>query len=171
MPIPTQFPVYPPDIYPDKAVGILLPFNGNAQLLNIQKGYKQEKVKNVKPFSLSYTTEEQATSNLVNLLLTRRGERLMQPDFGSPIPEFVFELNSVRNREDLRFGVEQAIGYWLPYITLINVYVLSENDINITDSGSEHNVIIKIEYRVGSTGANRFITFFGTGDRILFNLE
>lgn len=168
MPIPTEFAVYSPDNYPDRAVGVMLPFNGNAQLLNITKGYNQEKVKNVKPFTLSYTTEEQATSNLVNLLLTRKGERLMQPDFGSPIPEFLFELNSRRNREELRIGVENAIQYWLPYIVLLNVSVLSENDINITDSGAEHNVIIKIEYKVGNTGANKIITIFGTGDTLLF---
>ena len=172
MPVPTQFPVYrEPDLYPDRAVGILLPFNGNAQLIDVRKGYTQSKLKDVKPFKLSYTTEEQAVSNLVNLLLTRRGERLMQPNFGSPIPEFVFEQNTDSNRTDLRFGIIETIEFWLPYISLRDVQVLSQDDFTLPDSSTEHNVIIKVEFSVGNSGANRIITIFGTGDELLFNVE
>jgi len=172
MSYPLQFAVYgEPDIKPDKAVGILLPFNGNAQLLDVTKGYKQIKSKDVKPFQLSYTTEEQSISNLVNLLLTRRGERLMQPEFGSPIPEFVFELNTRSTREDLRYGVQQAIEIWLPYIIVKEVSVLSGDELDVTEAGDGHTVIISIEFRVGSIGANRIITFFGTGDSLLFQVQ
>lgn len=149
---------------PDKAVGIILPFNGNAQLLNVFKGYTQVKKKDVKPFKLSYTTEEQAVSNMVNLLLTRRGERLMQPNFGSPIPDFVFELNTLNNREDLKYGVEEAIAYWLPYINVKTISIVSESDFQVLDTGSEHNLIIKIEFNVNNIGANRIITIFGDAD-------
>ena len=55
----------PIDLEPDIAVGITLPFGKDKGL-----------------FSLSYTTEEQSISNLKNLLLTRKGERLFQPEFG-----------------------------------------------------------------------------------------
>lgn len=172
MAYPLQFAVYgEPDIKPDKAVGVMLPFNGNAQLLDVTKGYKQVKVKDVKPFQLSYTTEEQAVSNLVNLLLTRKGERLMQPEFGSPIPEFVFELNSVNNREDLSYGVSQAIEIWLPYINVRNVSVYSGDSLGVADGDAGHTVIIKIEFNVGNIGANRIITFFGTGDSLLFEVQ
>jgi len=171
MSIPTQFPVYgDPDLRPDRAVGIVLPFNGNAQLTNVFKGYNQVKKKDVKPFRLSYTTEDQSISNLVNLLLTRRGERLMQPTFGSPIPDFVFEPNTLNNREDLRYGIEEAIAYWLPYINIKNISVLSQSDTQILDTGSEHNVIIKIEFSVGNIGANRIITIFGAADNLLFDV-
>ncbi len=172
MAIPSQFPVYgEPDIRPDRAVGILLPFNGNAQLVNVLKGYDQVKKKDVKPFQLSYTTEDQAISNLVNLLLTRRGERLMQPNFGSPIPDFVFELNTLNNREDLKYGIEEAIAFWLPYINVKSISVLSQSDKQILDTGSEHNVIIKIEFNLYNTGANRIITIFGAADNLLFDID
>ena len=42
-------------------------------------------------FSSTFTTEEQALSNLKNLLLTRKGERPFQPLFGTDIPSFLFE--------------------------------------------------------------------------------
>ena len=55
----------PIDFQKDVAVGVKLPFGKPNGL-----------------FAQSYTTEEQATSNLKNLLLTRKGERPFQPEFG-----------------------------------------------------------------------------------------
>ena len=62
----------PLDFEKDVAIGITLPFGKNKGL-----------------FSLSYTTEEQSISNLKNLLLTRKGERLFQPEFKLTVtPDF-----------------------------------------------------------------------------------
>ena len=61
----------PIDLLPDVAVGIKLPFTG----------------KNGNLFDLSYSTRDQALSNLKNLLLTRRGERIMEPLFGTTIQD------------------------------------------------------------------------------------
>jgi phage baseplate assembly protein W len=174
MPIPTVFKSYEVDNFPDKAVGILLPFNGNAQLINIQKGnnfyYKSPKVRDVGAFKLSYSTEEQAISNLVNLLLTRKGERLMQPIFGSRIPEFLFEPNSQKGRDDLRDSVQEDIEFWLPYINVLNISVLAQSDANLPDSYAEHNVIIQIQFKVTEIGANRTVTVFLDSETINFEV-
>ena len=53
------------DLEEDKGVGLLLPLNKKSGGV----------------FGLSYTTEEQGISNLKNLLLTRKGERLYHPTF------------------------------------------------------------------------------------------
>ena len=170
MAIPTSFPAFKPDLLLDRAVGILLPFNGNAQLLDRRYGeYSKVPIKDVKPFRLSYSTEEQVISNMVNLLLTRKGERPMQPTFGSLIPDFLFEPNTGSNRELLQESIEEDIRFWLPYVTLIQVSVLSSDDILIGQYDSDHNVIIKIEFYVGQSGANRTVTVFGVGD--LINIE
>lgn len=152
----------------EKAIGVLLPFNGNAQLVDIKKGYTQLPVMDVKPFQQSYSTEEQAISNLVNLLLTRRGERLMQPGFGSPIPDFVFEPNSISNRRDLEIEVEDVINYWTPYIKVKSIKIVSEGDTTVFESTAEHNVLVKIEFSVLEEGANREITLLVSGNA--FNL-
>ena len=39
----------------------------------------------------SFTSFEQVKSNLKNLLLIRKGERIFQPNFGSGIHELLFE--------------------------------------------------------------------------------
>lgn len=170
MAIPTSFPAYKPDLLPDRAVGVLLPFNGNAQLLDRRYGeYNRVPVKDVKPFALSYSTEDQAVTNLINLLLTRKGERPMQPTFGTLIPDFIFEPNTQSNREILRDSLEDDIRFWLPYLVTGRIQVLSQDDIVIGQYDSDHNVIIKIEFAVGESGANRTVTVFGSGD--LINIE
>ena len=77
---------YKPFIDPSStAVGIKLPFNQaavgkddrSATVGNVSSGsFQTTSGKGV--FSLSYTTEDQAISNLTNLLLTRKGERFLR---------------------------------------------------------------------------------------------
>tara|TARA_R100000734_G_C3224822_1_gene34966 strand:+ start:10 stop:249 length:240 start_codon:yes stop_codon:yes gene_type:complete len=63
------------DLNPDVRIGLKLPFNrGNSGL-----------------FPQTETTLEQAGSNIKNLLLTAKGERVMQPEFGSRLRELLFE--------------------------------------------------------------------------------
>ena len=61
-------------------------------------------------FNTSRTTEEQAVSNYVNLLLTRKGERLMQPQFGIGIQDFLFEPNTDGVRSKIEFEIYKQIG-------------------------------------------------------------
>ena len=64
---------HPLDLQKNVGVGIPLPLGG------------------VPIFATTFTTEEQAISNLKNLLLTRKGERPFQPLFGTDVPSFLFE--------------------------------------------------------------------------------
>jgi hypothetical protein len=68
-----QYRINPIDLKPNKAVGVMLPLGGSPM------------------FKSSYTTEQQAISNLKNLLLTTKGERPFQPLFGSDIYSLLFE--------------------------------------------------------------------------------
>ena len=66
-------------------------------------------------FSSTFTTEEQALSNLKNLLLTRKGERPFQPLFGTDIPSFLFE-NITRELLDSLKGIRKR------YKILVTLY-------------------------------------------------
>lgn len=144
---------------PDKGLGILLPFNkdaGGAKSINAHYSGSAGAGKGV--FLSSYTTEEQAISNLKNLLLTQKGERIFQPNFGTDIQRSLFE-NSTPNlelnlEESLRFDIE----FWLPYINLIAVDVIRKID--------EHTMLIKLEFNVLQTGANQEIIIYATPDNV-----
>jgi len=105
-------------------------------------------------FKLSYTTEEQAISNLKNLLLTRKGERPFQPLFGSDIYSLLFEQISENINNELEDSLRNDIKFWLPYIIVDDVNVDSKEDLNRVD--------ISLRVRVTETGANTQITIFVT---------
>ena len=125
----------PIDFKKDVAVGIKLPFGKPNGL-----------------FSQSFTTEEQAVSNLKNLLLTRKGERPFQPLFGSDVYSLLFENMDNDLNERLTDTLSEDIKFWLPYIVIDNVDVQSEPDRNF--------VKIELRFRVTEQGANQQITVF-----------
>ena len=86
----------------DIAVGIKLPMIG--KLGNL--------------FDLSYSTEEQAISNLKNLLFTVPGERVMQPLFGTELRSSLFEQNNDLLKAQIQESLLRAVDFWLPYITI-----------------------------------------------------
>ena len=95
------------DNNPDIAVGVKLPFRrGNM-------GY----------FDQNFTTLEQAKSNIKNLLLTMKGERIMQPTFGTDLYKILFEPMTEMLTDDIKDVITDAILEWLPYINLQEVIV------------------------------------------------
>jgi phage baseplate assembly protein W len=120
-------------------VGIKLPFN------NPTKGL----------FDLSYSTEEQAISNLKNLLLTSKGERLYLPNFGTGIIDLLFNPNTPEIVESLSDEISTAISFWMPYIIINNIDV--QNKINSLGNNAEHGISISINFNVTNRGANQTI--------------
>lgn len=114
-------------------------------------------------FNLSYTTEEQAVSNYINLLLTRKGERFMQPLYGIGIQEYLFEQNVEDTRDLLEDVILRETQYWLPYINVVNLQVLSGQDVDnsvINQSDNENALIVRITFSTTEVGANKVITIF-----------
>jgi phage baseplate assembly protein W len=78
-------------------------------------------------FKRNYSQIKQARANLVNLLLTRKGERLMHPSFGSNLWNILFEPNTPEIlKEDIEEVIINAVDSWLPYI-LIKEIIISES--------------------------------------------
>ena len=92
-------------------------------------------------FNQSKTVKEQSFSNLKNLILTIKGERLGQPDFGCDVNRIIFEPISESTSDSIEESVRAAVATWLSYVTLQNVYVsLDEQDNN--------KIALSIEYTV-----------------------
>ena len=111
-------------------------------------------------FNVSYTTEEQAISNYVNLLLTRPGERYMQPTYGIGIQLRLFEPNTEALRERIKLDIKHQAGFWLPYIINRRIEVKVGTDIPALGADTEHGIHIVITFSVTESGANRAITVF-----------
>jgi len=85
------------------------------------------------------TTLSQAGSNLRNLLLTNKGERVGQPTFGADLLLVLFEPMSENLLDRLEGSIKEAISEWLPYISV--------NKLEVEPDESEVNQLnIKIEF-------------------------
>jgi len=99
---------------PDSKIGVVLPI----RLSN--NGF----------FRQSSTLLEQTKSNLKNLLLTVKGERVGQPTFGSNIFAVLFENFDGDFDNKLIDSIKEAVATWLPHVILNNVIVDSSEATN-----------------------------------------
>ena len=83
-------------------------------------------------FSTNYTTLTQAKDNLKNLILTKKGERLMNPDFGCDVWLVLFEqMDGATIETRIETAIVDAVDTWLPYLSLTSiVFDYDDNDID-----------------------------------------
>ncbi len=82
-------------------------------------------------FATNYTTLTQAKDNLKNLILTKKGERMMQPDFGCDVWRVLFEQISGDIEQTIESTIVQAVSRWLPYLNIDTIiFDYDENDID-----------------------------------------
>ncbi len=81
-------------------------------------------------FKLNYTTLDQAVANARNLLLTNRGERVMQPEFGCDLDNIVFENLTNSTIVTVESNIRSNFDYWLPYIFINSLSVVPNQDSN-----------------------------------------
>mgnify|MGYP005992957491 CR=1 FL=1 len=72
-------------------------------------------------FPRAKTLLEQSKSNIKNLLLTRKGERVAQPKFGTDLMFIIFEQMNDVIGDDIETEIREAMGFWLPYIEVVDV--------------------------------------------------
>jgi phage baseplate assembly protein W len=106
-----------------KFVGVTLPF----------------KLGNTGMFEQSTDIIQQVRSNFRNLILTKKGERLSQPELGCDLWAILFQPLSEDTIDDARLSVVEAIDRWIPFIELVDFGIQADNDIN--------NVTVRCVYR------------------------
>mgnify|MGYP003671870937 FL=1 len=111
--------INPLDLDNNRAIGVVFPFDAEAV------------------FYSSYTTKEQIKSNLINVLLTEPGERVMEPDFGVGLKLVLFEQNI--DKDDIKNRINAQVQIYVPEIDVV--------DINIEFVPDQHVLFIQITYK------------------------
>jgi hypothetical protein len=94
---------------------------------------------------IALSRDEESIAEAIRIILgTVPGERLMHPDFGCGIHEYIFAPNTERTAGLIRFRVEEALNRWEPRIDLLEVLVQPAPD-------DPAVILISITYRVKST--------------------
>ena len=118
---------------------------------------------------LAYSTAEAVQSDLINLLLTQKGERLDNPNFGSNLHKFLFRQNTADLEplldEEIRnafkaYEDETGIG-----VDIMEV-IVERKDANGMD---QHGITIRIKYKVLGSVQAILTTLMGRPDGPVFS--
>jgi phage baseplate assembly protein W len=124
MPIPQTIRVNPLDLQKNIVIGVSLPFNAAGV------------------FNKTYSTKDQIKSNLINLLLTDKGERIMNPEFGADVRRSLFDNITESNNEILRLKIIDAINIFIPEIQLESVDIIPDFDYNTLNITINYRLLI-----------------------------
>ena len=95
-------------------------------------------------FATTKTTMESVKTDIKTLLMTQRGERVMQPLLGMNIRRFLFEQITENTVIEIENDIVETFSTWLPFVEL--------NDINI-DTGDQDRNKIKIDIKFNIANA------------------
>lgn len=112
----------------DRGIGLRLP-------INVDQG------------SLNFTTIKQIHTNLKNLILTMKGERVYNPEFGSDLYRLLFEptVDEELFQDRVFQTITDAVQRFMPFVTI--------NEVNIDFKPDDNLAFISINYSV-----NGFVT-------------
>ena len=94
-------------------------------------------------FFLDLTSDSNAAikADLMHLILTRKGQRLYNPDFGTDLLQFIFQPNDEQTLNDIKAEIKTVVKKYLPNLTI--------NEIKVTESEqSEYAAVINIDYTI-----------------------
>jgi phage baseplate assembly protein W len=133
-----------------------------------------------KYLDLNPTTDEEIRTDLVHLILTRKGSRYFLPDFGTRLYEYLFEPLDGPTFSDISAEIRQAVEDYMPNLKITNITVvpasageenkgtyINDNDqreFRVTNiSQLEHTAKIKIEYVITDSA-------FSSSDFVIINI-
>lgn len=83
-------------------------------------------------FEQAFEPIVQVKSNLTNLLLTSKGERVFQPTFGSELHNLIFTQMDEEYDQNVKRAIQSAVSKWLPFVNIIEQNVTRDTDRNRT---------------------------------------
>lgn len=128
--------INPIDLEKRRAVGITVPLSGKAV------------------FNSSYETIDAIKSNLINFLLTGKGERYFNPSFGSGIRNLIFANIGRESLTSLELVIRQEISNYFPTLSITELSLRDQLDnnailfnlkFNLVDTLIEDEITINFE--------------------------
>lgn len=119
---------------------------------------------------LTQTSNEEIRTDLIHLLLTRKGSRYFLPDFGTRLYEYIFEPMDMPTFNSIENEIRESCEKFMPQlrITSIDIKALdgspSDGDFNIPGLGvKEYTAKVTINYVITDD-------VFNTKDFIILNI-
>jgi phage baseplate assembly protein W len=94
---------------------------------------------------------DQIKSDMLILLLTNPRERVMLPDFGTPLRKLLFEQNDVSIIAKAKQMIAKSLKMWEPRVAIENIYIQNKLDVSSAsaleeDVNNERVLLIRITF-------------------------
>lgn len=111
----------------------------NGKYININYPFKDSH----KGFFLDLNDEDNQAikADLLHLILTRKGQRLYNPDFGTDLIKFIFEPEDGMTLNDIKSEVKSTVKRFLPSLQIDEITVVESIE-------SEYAAVVTITYTI-----------------------
>ena len=134
-----------------------------------------------KYLKLTQTANDEIRTDLIHLLLTRKGSRYFLPDFGTRLYEYIFEPLDSPTFNNIESEIKQSCEKYLPQLLITNISIKAaeseEADIIVTTNGgaidrsytmpglnsAEYTAKVRIDYTITDD-------VFGSKDFVILNI-
>jgi len=89
-------------------------------------------------FNQTFTTKDQVKSNLINYILTNKGERFFNPTFGGDLRASLFDPDS--SFDNITARLEQEIYAYVPNIIIRNIGIKKYSDENLVNITLDYSI-------------------------------
>ena len=114
--------VFPFDDPKSKGLGFSFPLSGNAV------------------FNSTFTTRDVIRTNLINWLLTNKGERIMKPEFGANLRELIFQGIDDITSNALESRIRDNIAIEFPDVIIESIAFNNDPDRNVINFILTYNI-------------------------------
>ena len=104
---------FPLDLDDRMTIGFKFPFSGDAVFLP------------------TYTTKDQIKANIINYMLTNKGERMFNPEFGADLRSMLFNNINLETQSDLINIIQDDINEFFPDVVINELKFENQIDNNI----------------------------------------
>ena len=112
----------PLDLQARKAIGVEIPFSRDGV------------------FASNYQTKDAIKNNLINYMLTGRGERFMNPNFGSGLRSMLFEQINNQKLDTLSDSIAQEISIMFPKVVIQFMNIKPDVDRNTIELSMSYQI-------------------------------
>ena len=111
----------------------------NGKYININYPFKDSN----KGFFLDLNADDSSAikADLMHLILTRKGQRLYNPEFGTDLLRYIFEPNDGLSLSQIKTEITTVVKQYLPKLQINEITVDPSTD-------SEYAAVVRIDYAI-----------------------
>ena len=96
-------------------------------------------------FDMDETKIDGVRSMLLHIILTPKGQRLRQPNFGTDLIKFIFEPNDATTWDMIKEEIRKQVALYLPNVIFDNINIKHNLD-------EANSIYIEVDYSINNKG-------------------